>query len=73
MGVNGRSTGFVIRTDTFHITPEILGLIAGIEEFKGAWRALGALATLKQHFRSLVEKGHLKLHGSGRGVWYELR
>ena len=29
--------------------------------------------TLKQHFRSLVEKGHLKLHGSGRGVWYELR
>ena len=29
--------------------------------------------TLKQHFRSLVGKGHLKLHGSGRGVWYELR
>lgn len=29
--------------------------------------------TLKQHFRSLVEKGHLKLHGSGRGVWYELQ
>jgi len=29
--------------------------------------------TLKQHFRSLVEKGHLKLQGSGRGVWYELR
>jgi len=28
--------------------------------------------TLKQHFRSLVEKGHLKLHGSGRGVWYEM-
>ena len=29
--------------------------------------------TLKQHFRTLVEKGHLKLHGSGRGVWYELQ
>ena len=29
--------------------------------------------TLKQHFRSLVEKGHLKLYGSGRGVWYALR
>lgn len=29
--------------------------------------------TLKQHFRSLVEKGHLKLHGSGRGAWYELQ
>ena len=29
--------------------------------------------TLKQHFRALVERGHLSLHGSGRGVWYELR
>jgi Fic family protein len=28
--------------------------------------------TLKQHFRSLTEKGHLVLHGSGRGVWYSL-
>ncbi len=29
--------------------------------------------TLKQHFRALVEQGQLKLQGSGRGVWYELR
>jgi len=29
--------------------------------------------TLKQHFRALVERGHLNLHGSGRGVWYALR
>lgn len=29
--------------------------------------------TLKQHFRSLVERGYLNQHGSGRGVWYELR
>ncbi|MET7013216.1 Fic family protein [Uliginosibacterium flavum] len=29
--------------------------------------------TLKQHFRTLVERGHLNQHGSGRGVWYELR
>jgi Fic family protein len=28
--------------------------------------------TLKQHFRVLVEQGHLNQHGSGRGVWYEL-
>ena len=28
--------------------------------------------TLKQHFRNLVERQHLKQHGSGRGVWYEL-
>lgn len=44
MGVNGCIIGFVIRTDLLHITPEILGLIAGIDEFKGAWRALGRLA-----------------------------
>jgi Fic family protein len=31
-------------TDTIHITPEILSLIAEIDEFKGAWRALGTLA-----------------------------
>jgi Fic family protein len=29
--------------------------------------------TLKQHFRNLVERGQLNQHGSGRGVWYELR
>ncbi|MHB1214520.1 MAG: Fic family protein [Thiobacillus sp.] len=29
--------------------------------------------TLKQHFRALVEQGHLGQHGAGRGVWYELR
>jgi hypothetical protein len=27
--------------------------------------------TLKQHFRALVGQ-HLRQHGSGRGVWYEL-
>src|SRR6267378_1047563 len=37
-------TGHVIRTDTIQITPEILALIAEIEEFKGAWRGLGTLA-----------------------------
>jgi Fic family protein len=29
--------------------------------------------TLKQHFRTLVERGILNQHGSGRGVWYDLR
>ena len=28
--------------------------------------------TLKQHFRALVEQGHLAPHGAGRGVWYGL-
>ncbi|MQM35419.1 MAG: AsnC family transcriptional regulator, partial [Candidatus Accumulibacter phosphatis] len=34
----------MIRSDTVQITPEILSLIAEIDEFKGAWRALGSLA-----------------------------
>lgn len=29
--------------------------------------------TPKQHFRTLVIRGHLNQHGSGRGVWYEPR
>jgi len=28
--------------------------------------------TLKEHFRNLIDKGHLVMHGSGRGVWYSL-
>jgi Fic family protein len=31
-------------TDSLRITPEVLGHIARIDEFKGAWRALGTLA-----------------------------
>lgn len=34
----------MINTDTLNITPELLGLIAEIDEFKGAWKALGTLA-----------------------------
>ena len=34
----------MLRTDTIQITPEILTLIARIDEFKGVWRALGTLA-----------------------------
>ena len=34
----------MLRTDTLQITTEILALIAKIDEFKGAWRALGTLA-----------------------------
>lgn len=28
--------------------------------------------TLKEHFRQLLEKGHLAMHSSGRGAWYSL-
>lgn len=34
----------MINTETLNISPEILGLIAEIDEFKGAWKALGTLA-----------------------------
>jgi Fic family protein len=34
----------VIKIETLCITPELLGLIAEIDEFKGAWKALGTLA-----------------------------
>jgi Fic family protein len=169
----------MLNTETLQITPELLNLIARIDEFKGAWRALGTLAperlaalrrvatlesmiemnkeayglalrqtqgtirtgapdwqpwllffprslaeqvrrlekkvereklvlaalpelalqivepargehgrvrmgevvkltgasrnTLKEHFRTLVERGYLNQHGAGRSVWYELR
>jgi Fic family protein len=34
----------MIRTSTLAITPEMLRLVAEIDEFKGAWRSLGTLA-----------------------------
>ncbi|MBS0271829.1 MAG: Fic family protein [Proteobacteria bacterium] len=34
----------MIKTETLYITQEILSIISDIDEFKGAWRALGTLA-----------------------------
>lgn len=34
----------MLNTDTIEITPELLALVSEIDEFKGAWRALGTLA-----------------------------
>ena len=44
MGVIGCIIGFMLQSDTLQISPEILSLVARIDEFKGAWRALGTLA-----------------------------
>jgi Fic family protein len=33
-----------MKTDHLHITPELVTLLSEIDEFKGAWRALGTLA-----------------------------
>jgi len=35
--------GSIMKTETLQITKEILDIISEIDEFKGAWRALGAL------------------------------
>lgn len=40
----GLLLGVMIQATSLQITPEVLALIAGIDEFKGAWRALGTLA-----------------------------
>jgi Fic family protein len=37
----------VLNINSLHITPEILAYIAAIEEFKGAWKAIGRLAPEK--------------------------
>ncbi len=34
----------MLNTDNITITPNVLALIAQIDEFKGAWRALTSLA-----------------------------
>jgi len=34
----------MLNTETIQITPELLALLSEIDEFKGAWRALGVLA-----------------------------
>lgn len=40
----GKFLGMPLKTASLEITPEILSLIAELDEFKGAWRALGKLA-----------------------------
>lgn len=40
----GGILGVMIKSDTLEINSAVLSLIAEIEEFKGAWRALGTLA-----------------------------
>ncbi len=44
---SGDNTGerihYILKSDTIQITPELLALIAEIDEFKGAWRSLGTL------------------------------
>ena len=54
------------RLDTLRITPEILRLIAGIDEFKGAWRALGTLAP--ERLRALRRVATIESIGSSTRI-----
>lgn len=51
----------MLNTDTISITSKILALISEIHEFKGAWRALGALAPQRlnalRHFATIESIG----------------
>jgi Fic family protein len=40
----GTFMGMTLKIESLRITPELLALISEIDEFKGAWKALGALA-----------------------------
>jgi len=40
----GNYMDMMLNTETLRITPNILSLIAELDAFKGAWRALGTLA-----------------------------
>lgn len=53
-------------TDTLHITPEVLALIAEIDEFKGAWRALGLLAP--ERLRALRRVATIESIGSSTRI-----
>lgn len=56
----------MLNTDTIHITPEILALIAEIDEFKGAWRALGTLAP--ERLRALRQVATIESIGSSTRI-----
>lgn len=53
-----------IRTDTLAITPTILKLIAEIDEFKGAWTAIGRISPERldapPRWRSSIRVQHIR-------------
>jgi Fic family protein len=56
----------MLLTDTIQITPELLALIAEIDEFKGAWRALGTLAP--ERLRALRRVATIESIGSSTRI-----
>lgn len=56
----------MINTDSIQITPELLAMIAEIDEFKGAWRALGTLAP--ERLRALRHVATIESIGSSTRI-----
>jgi Fic family protein len=56
----------MINTDSIQITPELLALISEIDEFKGAWRALGTLAP--ERLRALRHVATIESIGSSTRI-----
>ena len=56
----------MIQTDTIQITPELLAPISEVDEFKGAWRALGTLAP--QRLRALRHVATIESIGSSTRI-----
>jgi Fic family protein len=56
----------MLNTESLQITPELLRLIAEIDEFKGAWQALGALAP--ERLRSLRYVATIESIGSSTRI-----
>jgi Fic family protein len=56
----------MIKIDTIQITPELLALLTEIDEFKGAWRALGNLAP--ERLRALRRVATIESIGSSTRI-----
>jgi len=56
----------MINTDSIQITPELLAMVAEIDEFKGAWRALGTLAP--ERLRALRHVATIESIGSSTRI-----
>ena len=56
----------MLQTQSLEITPEVLNLIARIDEFKGAWRALGSLAP--ERLRALRRVATIESIGSSTRI-----
>ncbi len=56
----------MIKTDTIQITSELLTLITELDEFKGAWRALGTIAP--ERLRALRHVATIESIGSSTRI-----